>query len=452
MKAASLRLRLLTGAVVFIFAALAIAAAGLSYLFERHVKTWIDAELESQIGQLIGSLEPDPTGTLTVARPPSDPRYEPPYSGRYWQITLPATGTTIRSRSLWDHTIALPPPPGIGTHSHHHEVQGPKGQTLYVIEQSVELPVRLGRQKVLAAVGLDDADVSAAVWQFATALAPFLLLLAALISAAAWVQVSLGLKPLANVRDRISGIRSGTMTRLGTGLPEEVMPLAHEIDQLLDARDGQIETARARAADLAHGLKTPIQVMIGSIERLKSRGDQDIAGDLETAANLMQRHIDRQLARARVHAGGGEVSARVSAVAEPLVRVVRKTPDGARLAWTVTIPDTLRVRIHPDDLSEAIGGLLENASRHARTRVVLLATEDTNAVTISVSDDGPGIPDDKFDSVLGRGQRLDTTGPGSGLGLAIVADIADAWGGSIAFANSDELFSANLRLPKSKPL
>ena len=68
------------------------------------------------------------------------------------------------------------------------------------------------------------------------------------------------------------------------------------------------------------------------------------------------------------------------------------------------------------------------------------------ATSCVIADDGPGIPEDLQTEVLARGRRLDETRPGSGLGLAIVADIADAWGGSIGFERNTELFSAILRL------
>jgi signal transduction histidine kinase len=67
-------------------------------------------------------------------------------------------------------------------------------------------------------------------------------------------------------------------------------------------------------------------------------------------------------------------------------------------------------------------------------------------VLLRVADDGPGIPPEQQAEALTRGSRLDVTRPGSGLGLAIVADIAEAWGGSVSFEHTNEMFSAVLRL------
>lgn len=451
MTVGSLKLRLLLGASAFLLCAMLIAAIALSLLFERHVKTWIDNELSSHIDQLLAGIDRDTDGKLIIKTAPADPRFSRPFSGLYWQAAFESTGTVIRSRSLWDSTIGIPPPADIDDHAHHHRVAGPSGQTIYVLEKRIELPARLGRERVRIAAAVNEADVDKAVMAFATSLTPFLLLLGALLAAAAWIQVLLGLKPLASIRDRIATIRSGQAQRLGTDFPEEVQPLTREIDTLLDARDRQIETARARAADLAHGLNTPIQVLIGGISKLRAKGEAAIVADLEAATQNMQRHVERQLAKARLQANGARTTASIGDAIDRVAAVVRKTPEGARLAWRIDIPNDLRAVIHPDDLSEAAGGLIENAARHARTTVAISAEAKGGDVLLRVADDGPGIPPEQQAEALTRGSRLDLTKPGSGLGLAIVADIAEAWGGSITFDHGAAMFSAVLRLKPAEP-
>lgn len=448
MTSRSLKTRLLITAAAVISLALIIAASGLTLLFERHVKNWIDGELDAHLTQLISGLDETPAGDLALARKPGDPRFDKPLSGLYWQVSIDGAAEALRSRSLWDFVIGLPDQAGIDEHSHHHYVAGPGGQRLYLIQRRVELPERLGKKQVRVAVAVNDAEVTTAVWRFMSALLPFLGVLGVLLIAAAWVQVSVGLRPLASIRSRISGIRSGSALRLGADFPEEVQPLAREIDVLLDARDRQIEMARSAAADLAHGLKTPLQVVIGGCAKLKAKGDTELAGDLEAAALMMQRHVDRQLARARVQSARTTASADVATVARQVVRVLERSPSGERLEWTIAVPPALLARIHPDDLAEALGGLAENAARFAKTRVEIAAAASDEGVTIRVTDDGPGIPDDKTQQVLQRGERLDSAGSGAGLGLAIVSDIAEAWGGRVAFTRGEDGFTVQLGLPR----
>src|SRR6185437_14728257 len=125
------------------------------------------------------------------------------------------------------------------------------------------------------------------------------------------------------------------------GFPDEVQPLAHEIDTLLEARDRQIDKARARAADLAHGLKTPLQVLSDDAERLRAKGDDDLAAEIEDIAGTMRRHVDRELARARSGAGRTSTAANIATVVVRVVRVVERTPHGKSLSWTTDVPKAL---------------------------------------------------------------------------------------------------------------
>lgn len=445
MTRTSLHRRFLITAAAVVSATLIISAGGLSLLFERHVKNWIDGELDAHLTQLVAGMDLVPGGKLAVVTHPADPRFDKPLSGLYWQVVIEDDGKPIRSRSLWDFVIAMPPDAGVDEYSHHHYVAGPAAQRLYLIQRHLQLPTRLGAKSASFAVAIDDAEVTNAVWRFTSALLPFLGVLGALLIAAAWLQVSVGLRPLASIRSKIAAIRSGHDQRLGAGFPDEVQPLAREIDVLLDARDQQLEKARAAAADLAHGLKTPLQVVLGGCAKLKVKGETVLASDLEHAALMMQRNIDRQLTRARMQSARATASSDVAAVARRVVRVLERSPAGERVEWLVDVPAGIWARIHPDDLAEALGGLAENAARYARTRVVLTATSG-DMINIRVCDDGPGIPDGKLQEALQRGARLDSSGSGTGLGLAIVSDVAAAWGGQVDFNRSDHGFAVGLHL------
>jgi hypothetical protein len=125
MRLDSLRLRLLLAGAVSTVLALLLAAYVLTVLFERHVERRIDQELGLYLDQLIGQIERSPSGTIALARPPVDPRFEKPLSGLYWQVVQEPTGNVLRSRSLWDFELQLPPEPTIDDAVHHHRVAGP---------------------------------------------------------------------------------------------------------------------------------------------------------------------------------------------------------------------------------------------------------------------------------------------------------------------------------------
>ncbi|WP_067336932.1 sensor histidine kinase [Stappia indica] len=459
----SLRLRLILAGAVSVLAALALAAAGLLVLFERHVERRIDQELSVHLDQLVAGLDRTPDGALVLVRPPGDPRFAVPLSGLYWQYEDhgegPAQdaveGAVQRSRSLWDFELALPAEGEGDPLPHRHTIAGPGDTQLLLLERVVELrgtPVRV-------AVAIDRREIDAATRAFGLDLAPYLAVLALFLMAAAVAQVSVGLRPLAAVRDGLAAIRSGRRARLGDDFPDEIRPLAGELDGLLAAREAQVESARARAGDLAHGLRTPLQVLAGDVERLQARGETEIAAEIETVALSMRRHVERELARARLASGRGTATAVPAAVARAVVAVVSRTPAGSRLDWQVEIAEDARLAIDPDDLAEALGNLAENAARHAVAKVRFTLDpvpddeqtlrETPRLVRLAVRDDGPGIPDDMIGPLTARGGRLDLaggSGSGAGLGLAIVSEIAEAWGGSLVIGNRDPGLEAALCL------
>ncbi|KAA5601680.1 sensor histidine kinase [Blastochloris sulfoviridis] len=446
----SLRLRLFAAGAVSILLALGLAALGLTTLFERHVERRMATDLTVILDRLVAGLDSDTTGKLTETDPPDDPRFDKPLAGLYWQVTAESGVVVDRSRSLWDSQLALPADELSEGTLHRHHIPGPGGGTLLAVERRVILSPRLGGGAVRVAVAQDVADINAATRDFAGDLLPFLGLVALLLVAASAVQVAVGLAPLKAVQARLAAIRVGTAERLGRAFPDEVRPLAVEVDALLDQRERQVTAARARASDLAHGLKTPLQVLAGDIDRLQAKGESAIAADLAAIGEAMRRHVERELARTRRTAGSVTARAAVAAVAEQVIAVVRRTPRGEVLEWSNAVPADLAVRIQPDDLTEILGNLLENAARHAAERIEVRAATEADWVVVSVIDDGPGIPEVQVPIALRRGGRLDQTGPGTGLGLAIAADLAEAWDGTLTLGpTAPGAMTAVVRLPRA---
>jgi signal transduction histidine kinase len=448
MRRGSLRLRLLLAGAISVLGALALSSIGLTLLFERHVERRVETELATYLNQLLAGLDGGTDGELAVEAGPADPRFEQPLSGLYWQVQ--SGDTLLRSRSLWDAELSLPSDELAEGTVHHHRIDGPAGVKLLAAERSVALPARLGGGTVRAVAAVDAAEISVAARAFAADLLPYLAVLATVLIAAAYAQVIVGLRPLVAVRERLSAIREGRARRLTEepdAFPQEILPLTTEIDALIAAREAEAERARARAADLAHGLKTPLQALAGDIERLRQKGESALAMEIEQVATAMQRHVDRELARARLMTNRTDARADVRKTVERVLAVLLRTPSGEALDWRVDIPDGLHARIEADDLAEALGNLLENAARHARRQVTVRAGRDGELLTISVADDGPGIPPDQLEKALVRGGRLDQAGGGAGLGLAIVQDIAAAWAGRLQVRSSNSGLEAELRFP-----
>ncbi|RBI70907.1 sensor histidine kinase [Roseovarius sp. TE539] len=438
----SLRLRLALAGAVAILTALGLAAFGLSQLFGAHVERRAVAEMGVQLDQVLAGLERGPDG-LELARAPADPRFRRPYGGLYWQIEGP--DGLQRSRSLWDSALDLPADTLGDGGVHVHRLPGPEGGALLVLERSVTLPARIGGGSARAAVAMAAAELDAARHAFMGDLAPYLGLLALVLTGAGWAQLGVGLRPLRGLGTRVAALRAGRAERMGEDWPQELRPVAGEIDALLAAREAETARARTRASDLAHGLKTPLQALMGEAARLREAGAVGQAEGIEDTARAMRRTVDRELARARTAARAGDASADAGEVAERLVAVLRRTPGGGRLDWWVDIPTGTRVALDPADLSEALGALAENAARHARNRVSVCAVSQDGRVLLSVTDDGPGIAPDRRAALPARHGRADESG--AGLGLAIAAEIAEAAGGRLTLSDADPGLAATLELP-----
>jgi signal transduction histidine kinase len=432
-----LHLRLLLAAAVSISVALVLAGFGLVALFGHHVERQLDVQLEAFLTELIGGIEPDSENGIVLTRQLSDPRFEQPLSGLYWQIQDDQHRALIRSRSLWDRMLELPQDElSLGV-VHRHEFAGPNSQSLLVREKQVIVFPDTDPHRLRVAVAIDRSDLLAARDGFTRDILPYLVLLAVALWLATWWQVRTGLSPLDRIRHGVLKVRSGSARRLTGEFPDEVTPLVEEINGLLQSRDKAVEDARAWTADLAHGLKTPLTALSADAQRLRQQGESLMADDLENLVQAMRQRVDRELIRARLRSESSALKQHADLVkaVEDLVKTVRRTPLGEALDWHVHMPPQAEVAVPSVDLVELLGNLLENASQWARRRVRIEVSSGHGWI-IRIDDDGPGVPADKLTRLGERGLRLDERREGTGLGLAIAQDVVSAYKGEIDFVLS----------------
>jgi signal transduction histidine kinase len=461
----SLRARLAVAAALSITLALLVAAASLVALFERHAERRIGVELTSRLNHLAAAVQLGPDGGLSLEPRPRDPRFTTPLGGLYWQVDDSNAGSAgvglLRSRSLWDATLALPDDALAAGEVHAHRLPGPGGQRLLVRERSIRVGRANGMQgsetrTLRLAMAQDRAELTAARNAFAADMLPYLAVIALLLGVATWAQIRTGLAPLEALRRGVYAVRAGVAERLPEHYLDEVQPLVAEVNALLAAREAAIAQARGWTADLAHGLKTPLAALVADADRLRQQGNSALADDLEQLAEHMRRRVDRELIRARVRSGTHPHHGRTD-VAEALNRVLRtlrRTPDGSRLTWRLDAPASALAAVAAEDLLELLGNLLENAAKWARGQVdirVALAGAADRQVHIDIADDGPGIAPDQLHRLGERGLRLDERKAGSGLGLAIARDIVEAYGGVLDFRPADTGgLNARISLPAAR--
>ncbi|MFN9013006.1 MAG: sensor histidine kinase [Pseudomonadota bacterium] len=432
----SLRLRLLGATLATLVVALVGAHWWLTGLFREHVLQQFDASLSQQLDQLTARLEFDAQGLPVVGpRGMSDPRWDKPYSGLYWQVQrLPApasqSSAALRSRSLWDAQLTLPDDALTDGTIHRHDSTGPRGEPLRVLERSLRTGEPTPSRWRLMVAG-DRREAGAAVDRFEGVLAASLGGLGALLALAALAQVAVGLAPLKTMQQGLQRVREGRQPRLQGRFPNELQPLIDEFNGVLDRNAEVVERARAQAGNLAHALKTPLAILGQAARKVEpSEFSALVAEQVQVAQRQLQWHLARARAAATQHLPGQRTA--LEPVLASLLRAMDKLHADRHLDLGADdVAPELAFAGEEQDLQEMLGNLLDNACRSAHGAVRVKANRDGPWLRIHVDDDGPGIPPEQRASVLQRGVRLDESRDGSGLGLAIVVDLARLYGGDV---------------------
>lgn len=427
----SLRFRLAIGAAIAIGMSLALIWMALSRAFTDYVVGQYRTEMTVLSDSLTASVSVR-DGRLTLAAAPSDPRLNLPGGGRYWELEEHER-ILDRSRSLWDAVIdeaKLRP----SEYAPFQTSVGPNGETLLVLAQESTLGDGPDARHFCIYTAFPLAELEDALESFHGQLRVMLLITAALLMGAAILQALIGLAPLRQMRTRIAAVRNGNAARMNNEGPSEIGPLVHEIDLLLEERESAVERARGRASDLAHGLKTPLTVLSQLAERM-SPGDMKVAHE---QIDIIRQRADRQLQSARL---GVErmATADVGELTAKLVQVLKPVTADKGLRWDVRTEGDLRIEADPADMAEAIGNVLDNATKWATSRIVIDAVRTGDLVSVRISDDGPGIPEAERQSVLDRGTHAHRSeGGGTGLGLAITADIMRAYDAKFELSSTSD--------------
>lgn len=255
------------------------------------------------------------------------------------------------------------------------------------------------------------------------------------------------LRKVGRITTAASDIGQGRLEqRLGDqGTDDEVGQLATTFDVMLDRLQGAMTAQRRLLSDVSHQLRTPLTVARGHLEVLQRTSVEDAAAVSETIGVVvdeldhMRKLVERLLLLGRVLEPDfvapepldlRSFLADLHAAAHVLAaRELRLGP----------VPDVV-IRTDPAKLRGAILNLLDNAVRATGSDdVVQLSAERdgrTGDVRVLVDDSGPGVPEGRRASLLGRFERSGPADGGQGLGLAIVKAVAEAHGGSVAILSS----------------
>ncbi|MEJ8473973.1 ATP-binding protein [Roseibium algae] len=439
------RQRSLSGRLVFvaaIWSVLSLAVAGfiLVELYKSASERSFDAQLDVYVKLILAEIVPDPAAgnDAGISAPENldDPRFSLPLSGWYWTVAK-ADGTTVlfASSSLVGDPLSVPP---LGDQESQSTFSvGPGSEEIRVVQKRIGI----AGQDYVIIVAAKTAGFRADIREFAQQVILTLVVFGAGLVGAVFLQVRIGLRPLARLRSSLGEVRRGEAEELDEDLPVELAPLAVELNALIHSNREIVERSRTHVGNLAHGLKTPLSVITNEARTETGPFADKVSEQAAVMSTQIQHHLERARMAAQRRVIG--VSCEVEPVLGRLVRAMSKIYRERDVGLADAPPAGLHFRGEQQDLEELTGNLLDNACKWARSsvsvNVSLLQSGETarELFQIVVEDDGPGLSESECREAVKRGKRLDETVPGTGLGLSIVADLAGLYGGYLELDRSN---------------
>ncbi len=436
----SLTSRVLMLATLWSALALVVISIVISQLYRQSAERAFTDLLRAQLYNVINSITIGDDNQLSGSPQLGDLRFSQPETGWYWIIEPLGTfaARPLSSSSLGTSNISVPSilaVPFNNRYERFYPATDAFKNHVLVAETEVVLDGegRAARFRVSGNLSVVEEDIQTFSRSLYIALAVFGI--GSLVVNA--LAILYGLQPLDGARRALEKVRRGEAERLDGEFPREIMPLANDINALIESNRRIVERARMQVGNLAHSLKTPIAVLLN-----ESRAVDKVQSDLvRSQAEGMQTQVQSYLNRARIAAQRESLLARteVEPVLERLVRVMRRLNPEKEFHLSVSGPG-LTLAMEQQDLEETVGNLLENAARFCETGVWITAALASTPPTVegevrrywvemAVEDDGPGLEPDQIREAMKRGRRLDESKPGAGLGLSIVREITGEYQG-----------------------
>lgn len=321
--------------------------------------------------------------------------------------------------------------------------------TLRVVAEPAATPG--GRQTVIVALAVDDVLNSRRIVR--NALLVTVPLLVAMLGVIAWRVIGSTLRPVDVLRrgaERISGANRAERLPVPPAA-DEIRALAETLNTMLD----RLAAARARqqafVADAAHELRSPIASMRTQLEVAEHLGEGgDLPRELLTDIARLTGLVEDLLLLARADADIRAPAATSPFDGGALLREVAEAYETASVQVVVSDESEFEVVGDRGELRRVLVNLCDNAVRHAESYVRLSHSSEGDWMVLTVTDDGPGVPEADRQRVFDRFTRLDEArtrdAGGTGLGLAIAQELVHRAGGHISLTGGVGAFTAEVRL------
>jgi signal transduction histidine kinase len=272
-----------------------------------------------------------------------------------------------------------------------------------------------------------------------------------------WISVRLGLRPLAQLAQRIARRPAGDLAPVQVDrLYTETAPLVSALNGLL-LREGQrLDAERRFLADAAHELRTPLAAVNAQAHLLlgeqEPQARQAAAGALRAGVARVSHLLAQLLTLARAETVVQALKPeQLDAAALLRERIAQLAPLARQrgIQLELQAPDRCEALLERSGFCSVVDNLVDNAIRYSPggARVEVQLQDLAPGIELSVRDSGPGLAESQRERVFERFYRVPGSAEqGTGLGLAIVKRIAEREGARLDFVDGLDGRGLGLRL------
>jgi len=343
----------------------------------------------------------------------------------YGEVPLPAVELQPEVPSYFDTSVRSMP---VRVVAYSQPVVGPQGAqpVLVQIAQTLRGHDELARSLWIDAVGQQ-------------------LLILALVSVFILFGLTRGLRPLLHLRDMVLSRAPGALHPMSLAtVPSELSPLVLAINDYVKRLEQYTDAQRVFIQDAAHQLRTPLTVLATQVSVSLRTTDFEVRGEslvaIRQTVQQAVRLVNQMLSLSNAEASGGDESPLGALALETVAQEVLENLSAQAQAKDIDLGFSMEGQVPPImgralAVREMLTNLVDNAIRYTPPggAVTVQIRAHADHVTLTVEDNGPGIPPSQRERVFERFHRLDNRHSGGcGLGLPIVRMFADRIGATVS--------------------